>query len=103
MIKKADLNEFDTVVSIIQTSGWYDVERNCNGFSVTNIGDVIVKVNDQIFYPGVIGVSLGDSRTFGGNELDIYKGKIKVAFQVPPAGVNPQIELVQKVYVNVQQ
>jgi len=98
-IKKDDLQRFNYIVQIIQKSDWYNVELFCNGWTVTNIGDVVVKVNDQIFYPGVIGVSLGDSRSYGGNEGEIYKGVIKVAFQVPPGGVNPQIELVQKVYI----
>ena len=83
---------------IIQTSNWYDVERYCNGFTVTNIGDTIVKVNEQIYYPGVPGTSLGDSRSFGGNEGEIYTGPLKVAFQ-QPLGANPQIELIQKIYV----
>jgi len=97
--KQEDLQRFDYIPMIIQESKWQNVEPFCNGWTVTNIGDVIVKVNDQIYYPGVIGVSLGDSRSFGGNEGEIYKGIIKVAFQVPPGGVNPQIELVQKVYI----
>jgi len=92
---------FDFVPQILQKSDWYNVEELCNGFTVTNIGDTIVKVNEQIFYPGVPGVSLGDSRTYGGNEMEIYKGIIKVAFQIP-IGANPQIELIQKVYIKSQ-
>jgi hypothetical protein len=94
--------EYNLFVVNYQVSGWYDIEKNCNGFTVTNIGDTIVKVNDQIFYPGVPGTSLGDSRSFGGNEGEIYMGRLKVAFQTP-LGVAPQIEVVQKVYVNIKQ
>lgn len=89
--------KYNFTVQIIQRSGWYNVELFCNGFTVTNIGDTIVLVNDQIFYPGTPGTNLGDSRTYGGNEGEIYKGVIKVAFQTP-LGVIPQIELVQKIY-----
>ena len=81
-----------------QVSGFYTVEPYCNGFTVTNIGNTIVQVNDQIFYPGVIGVSLGDSRSFGGNQGEIYKGQIKVSFQFP-LGTLPNIEVVQKIYI----
>lgn len=91
--------KYNFTVQILQKSDWYNVERFCNGFTVTNVGDTIVLVNDQIFYPGTIGTNLGDSRSYGGNEGEIYKGVIKVAFQ-QPVGANPQIELVQKVYVD---
>jgi len=91
---------WNSISQTYQISAWYDVPKNCNGFMITNVGDVIVTVNDQIFYPGVPGTSLGDSRTFGGNEGEIYLGNIKVAFANPPIGVLPQIEVVYKVYVD---
>ena len=93
----AAYRKYNFTVQILQKSDWYNVEKLCNGFTVTNIGDTICLVNDQTFYPGVPGVSLGDSRTYGGNEGELYKGVIKVAFQ-QPLGANPQIELIQKVY-----
>ena len=89
--------KYNFTTQILQESNWYNVEKLCNGFTVTNIGDTICLMNNQIFHPGVPGVSLGDSRTYGGNEGELYKGVIKVAFQ-QPLGANPQIELVQKVY-----
>lgn len=79
-----------------QRSGWYDVEKFCNGFTVTNVGDDNVTVNDQILYPGTIGSILGDSRTYGGNRGEIYVGRIKVSFA--GVGANPNVEIVQKVY-----
>lgn len=91
---------YNFTVQVLQKSDWYNVVKNCNGFTVTNIGDTICLVNDQIFYPGVPGVSLGDSRSYGGNEGEVYIGIIKVAFQVP-LGANPQIEIVQKVYSEI--
>jgi hypothetical protein len=98
MTNEQQYRKYNITVQILQRSDWYNVEYLCNGFTVTNIGDTIVKINEQIFYPGVPGVSLGDSRSYGGNESEIYKGVIKVAFQIP-IGALPQIELVQKVYV----
>ena len=83
----------------VNQSGWIDVEKNCNGFTVTNVGNDNCQVNDQIFYAGVPGVSLGDSRSFGGNENEVYVGRIKVAFA--GVGALPQIEIIQKVFVNI--
>lgn len=93
--------KYTTTTQVIQKSNWYDVQRLCNGFTVTNIGDTIFLFNDQIFYPGVPGTSLGDSRSYGGNEGEIYSGPLKVSFQLP-LGANPQLELVQKVYLEDQ-
>jgi len=94
-ISKFVLYNFTT--TIITVSNWYNVLPLCNGFTVTNIGNTIVMVNDQIFYPGTPGTNLGDSRSFGGNQGEVYRGVIKVAFQ-QPLGNNPAIELVQKTY-----
>jgi hypothetical protein len=83
--------------SVVNESKWFEVERYCNGFTVTNIGTDTVTVNNQIYFPGVPGVSLGDSRSFGGNENEIYVGRISVSF----AGLAAiqQIEVVQKVFI----
>jgi hypothetical protein len=89
--------KYNLQTTVLQKSDWYDVPPLCNGFTVTNIGDTICTVNDQIFYPGVPGTSLGDSRSFGGNANEVYKGNIKVAF-ANPAGAAPQIEIVYKTY-----
>lgn len=75
-----------------------DVVRNCNGFTVTNTGDNIVRVNEMILYPGTIGTILGTSRSIGGNEGEIYIGNIRVAFAQPNTALQ-QIEIIQKFYV----
>jgi len=97
---KKNITQYNLVPVNYQLSGWYDIERLCNGFTVTNIGNDPVLVNDQIFYPGIPGTSLGDSRSFGGNEGEVYVGRLKVAF----AGNfnNPEIEVVQKIFVGTQ-
>jgi hypothetical protein len=61
----------------------------------TNTGVDIVRVNGAILYPGIPGISLGDSRTFGGNEGEIYCGNIIVSFA---SLVTPEIEIIQKFY-----
>lgn len=101
-IKRSDLLRWEMVPNTLKTSGWYDIPRNCNGFMVTNTGDVIVEVNDQILYPGTIGTSLGDSKSFGGNYGEVYVGKLKVAFANPTGGVQPSLEVVFKVYTNIE-
>jgi len=75
-----------------------NVDPNCNGFTVTNTGDTIVRINDLILYPGVPGTSLGDSRTFGGNFGERYVGDIRIQFD-QPLGANPLVEVIQKFYV----
>lgn len=87
---------YNTTVTIENESGFVDVVENCNGFTFTNVGDDIARVNGMIIHPGVINVSLGDSRSIGGNKDEIYKGNIKLAFN--GVGLNPAVEFVQKFY-----
>src|SRR5262245_24856278 len=100
-VTRQALLRWDMMVTTLKASGWFDIPRNCNGFMVTNTGDVIVQVNDQLLYPGTIGTSLGDSKSFGGNYGEVYVGKLKLAFANPTAGVQPAVEVVYKVYTNI--
>lgn len=70
---------------------------NCNGFVACNTGDVAVRVNGQILYPGVPGTSLGDSKTWGGNFGEIYLGNIVIEF--PTASADQQVTIDQKFYI----
>ncbi len=92
------LQKYDLIPQNYDASGWFDIPKNCNGFVVTNIGNTFVQVNDQIFYPGVPGTSLGDSRSYGGNKDEVYVGKLKVSFALP-LGTVPNIEVVYKIYI----
>jgi len=89
--------KYNISTTIKNESGFVDVVPNCNGFTFTNVGDVIAEVNGMIVHPGVIGTSLGDSRGIGGNEFEIYSGNIKISFT--GVGANPAIEIVQKFYI----
>lgn len=71
--------------------------NNCNGFIAVNTGDDIVFVNDQILYPGTIGILVGDSRTWGGNLYEIYLGAINIRFN--GVGANPEVTIEQKFYI----
>lgn len=83
---------------VVDKSGYYEVQELCNQLMFTNVGNTIVQVNDMVLFPGVLGVSLGDSRVIGGHAGEIYKGVIKVSFLVP-LGTSPRLEIVQKFYI----
>lgn len=91
-----DFIPYNTTTNNYFKSAVVDVMKNCNGFTFTNVGGKIARVNGMIIYPGVPGTSLGDSRSVGGNEGEIYKGRIQIAFEA--GGANPNIEIVQKFY-----
>lgn len=91
-----NFKKYNVAVTTVYTSGVKDVVKFCNSFTVTNTGDDIVRVNDMILYPGTIGTSLGDSRSIGGNEGEIYCGNIRVQFD--GVGLNPSLEIIQKFY-----
>lgn len=73
------------------------VER-CNGFTATNIGAVICRVNGKLLFPSATpATALGDSRSWGGNKDEIYMGNIEVRFA---AGAGALVEIEQKFYVD---
>ena len=90
--------KYNISVITVNKSGFVNVIENCNSFMVTNTGVDTVQVNDMILYPGVPGTSLGDSRTIGGNQGEVYKGTLKIAFATLVA---PALEIVQKTYIVV--
>jgi hypothetical protein len=88
-----------TVVKYSQ-SGQIDVTPGCFAFMFTNIGDVIARVNDMVIFPSATpATALGDSRSLSGHVLDFFKGNIALAFEVPTAGITPNVEIVQLFYV----
>jgi len=102
MATKPSYRKYNTTgAQLYYQSKYVDVVKLCNGFTATNVGGAIVRVNEAILYPGTIGTNLGDSRTFGGNEGEIYVGTIRVSFD--PAGPNPAVEIIQKFYVEEEQ
>jgi len=87
---------YNISVAIVNKSGFVPVMDNCNSWMVTNTGADIVEVNGMILYPGTVGTNLGDSKTIGGNQNEVYKGNIIVAFRTLVA---PALEIVQKTLV----
>lgn len=75
------------------------VQKNCFAFMFTNIGDTVALVNDMIIFPNATPLTaVGDSRSVAGHWLDLYKGKLLLAFQAPIGGA-PKVEIVQLFYL----
>ena len=76
-------------------------QRNCNGFTVTNLGDTTILVNGAILFPSATPLTAqGDSKSFGGNEGETYIGYIQLTFQFP-IGAAPLAEIIQKFYIDI--
>lgn len=91
--------KYNIAVNFYVKPAFIPVVENCNGFTFTNTGDTTAYVNGMVIYPGTVGTTLGDSRSIGGNEGEIYGGVIKLAFDTVAPGTNPQVEIVQKFYI----
>lgn len=90
--------KWDTTGSqLYNQSGFAKRAVNCNGFIAVNTGDDIVRINDQVLYPGVPGITIGDSVTYGGNFGELFIGQIKISFD--GVGANPQVAINQKIYI----
>ncbi len=90
--------KYNFQVNYYNQSGFVEVTRGCNSITFTNTGQDPVEVNGMILYPGTPGTQLGDSRTIGGNEGEIFVGRITVTFQTVVA---PQLEIIQKFYTEL--
>ncbi len=91
---------YNTTTDIIVQSGQFERSEYLNSFTVTNIGDTAFTVNDKILFPSATPLTQqGDSISFGGNEDEIFIGKIVIAFQIP-LGVLPRCEIIQKYFID---
>lgn len=94
--------KYNIVLTLTTQSGFIDVVRGCKGFMFTNIGDTIARVNGMVIFPSAAPATiLGDSRSIGGDQDEIYSGNIRVIFDAP-AGANPLLEIVQIFYTDVK-
>src|SRR4051812_29236534 len=97
------MRRYNFSVNVYDKSQTVPRERNCNGFTVTNIGDTPVRVNQKILFPSVTPATVqGDSISFGGNEGEIYVGDIVLSVLVP-LGAAPLVEIIQKYYLEDKQ
>ena len=77
-----------------------DVVENCFAVMFTNIGDTTARLNGMVIFPSATPTTaLGDSRTISGHWLDIFKGNLRLAFDVP-GGATPLVEIVQFFYTS---
>jgi hypothetical protein len=80
-------------------SGFITVIQNCNGFTFTNLGDTIAEVNGMVIFPSATPLTdIGDSRSVGGNQNEVYTGNIKLSFRLP-LGATPLVEIAQKFFI----
>ncbi len=77
------------------------IDKNCAGYTVTNLGDTTATLNQKPLYIGTPGVILGDSYTVLLDQLDIYRGTLDLAF-VQPINAAPLVMVVQYVYMTDQ-
>lgn len=72
------------------------LDELCNGFVVKNAGTTLVIFQGDILQPG-------ESKSFGGNRLEIYRTRADIVFQVqtvPPLVVTNLCFVTQKFYMN---
>jgi len=97
--------KYNTQTNNYFTSGNIPKAKYCNGFLATNVGDTTVTINRKILFPSATPlVTQGDAVSFGGNEGEIFVGDIDISFAVAgspfPVGVAPNIEIIQKYYID---
>jgi len=96
------IKKYNVQVNNYVKSQYIPVAKNCNGFTVTNIGDTALTINDIILFPSATPATvLGDSVSIGGNEGEIYTGNLKLSFLVP-VGAAPNVQIIQKYYLEDQ-
>lgn len=80
--------------AVIRTAG-------CFAFMFTNIGDCTAYLNGMVVYPSSdFTTILGDSRSIGAHENELYLGEMNVKFDT--GGANPRLEVVQLFYTDVK-
>jgi len=75
-----------------------EVQQNCNGVSIRNIGNTTAVINGVQILPAPAPGLSGESYSFGGNLGEIYTGRLQLRFLLP-IGTNPNVEIIQKFYV----
>jgi hypothetical protein len=77
--RKYNINKITLQVGTTQVQ----IGDNVNGFTVKNAGNTIVFFNQEPLQPG-------ESQTIGGNEGEIFVGRVDIYFKLPvPAPLTP--------------
>jgi hypothetical protein len=73
-------------------------DDGCNGFTIVNRGNTLVRINSEPLLPG-------EAKAVGGNEDEIYVGSIRIQFD--STGVTPPLInsawVTQKIYLYGEQ
>lgn len=70
-------NQYDRNQSVV-------MDVKCNGWTAINIGTTLVMVNGIPLNAGTPGTNNGESVTFGGNEGEVFKGRVDLVFPNGP-------------------
>lgn len=97
-LQRGETRNWNFATEVYGPNQQVQVLPGCFAIMFTNIGDVPAEVGGMLLYPGVVGTSLGDSRSLGGHLMDLFKGRIQIKF-LPSAGTQPLVELVQLFYL----
>ena len=90
---------YNVLVQTFSTQDEIAVQSFCNGVSIRNIGDTPFTINGIRLNPSLVAGQNGESNTWGGNLGEIYRGRLSLVF-LPPIGLNPLCEIIQKFYVD---
>lgn len=93
-------NTYNMTVNVYDNTqqGFINVVPGCNSFTVINTGDTLAFINGIPLFPSATPLTdAGDTIAIEGNELDLYKGNIKLSFQFP-VGATPQVTIIQQFY-----
>lgn len=72
-----------------------DLDDNCNGLNIINVGTTIATVNGIPLSPPAAGETIGDSYSIGGNRGEVLKGIVQISF----VGNTGKVIVVQKFYL----
>lgn len=71
------------------------LDKNCNGYTVLNIGTTVAFCNGIPLNPGVPGTNNGESWSVGGNRGEILAGRLDIGF----TGGAGRVVVIQKFYI----
>lgn len=95
---KKIFQNYNVIVTTYTRQQDIEVNAKCNGWTARNLGDDNVRVNGILLLPPIAAGTSGESVSVGGNDGEIYTGRLQVVFA--GVGVNPLVEVTQKYFVD---
>ncbi len=90
--------KYNISIHTITTNQPVSLSPTCNGWTAINIGGVgaaVATVNGIPLNPRLVANANGESFSIGGNENEVYSGRIDVAF----TGANGILLIIEKFYL----